>query len=118
MYNKLRRKYLQLPSHYVHVACQGAATRIRSFLKLKRRKLAKSGKPVVNKITILLDDHLWKPLGYTAIKVTTHNGWIVIELQPHKLYWKYINNDRWKLRMQPKLKLNHKERRIYIHFVF
>ena len=38
-YHELRRKYPQLPSHYVHVACQDASTRIKSFLKLKKKKL-------------------------------------------------------------------------------
>ncbi len=114
-YHELRRKYPQMPSHYIHTACQDASTRIKSFLKLKRKKLAKSDKPLVNKTTIWLDDHLWKPLGYAAIKVATHRGWITIELQPHKLYWKYINGG-WKLRTQPKLKI--KQRRVYVYFTF
>ncbi|WP_052294195.1 hypothetical protein [Archaeoglobus profundus] len=116
-YHELRRKHPQLPSHYVHVACQDASTRIRSFLKLKKKKLAKSDKPLVSKTSIWLDDHLWKPLGYTTIKVATHKGWITIELQPHKLYWKYVNGG-WKLRTQPKLKLDRKQRRIYVYFTF
>jgi len=37
MYHELRRKYPQLPSHYIHTACQDASTRIKSFLKLKRK---------------------------------------------------------------------------------
>ncbi len=116
-YHELRWKYPQLPSHYVHVACQDASTRIKSFLKLKRKKLAKSNEPIVNKTTVWLDDHLWKPLGYATIKVATHKGWMVIELQPHKLYWKYVNSG-WKLRTQPKLKLDRKQRRVYVYFTF
>lgn len=116
-YHELRKKYPQLPSHYIHVACQDVSTRIRSFLKLKRRGLAKSDKPVVKRVSIWLDDHLWKPIGYTAIKIATHRGWITVELQPHKLYWKCLNNG-WKLRIQPKLKLCHKERRVYVYFIF
>ncbi len=117
MYRTLRGKYPQLPSHYVHTACQDVATRIKSFLELKRRGRAYTEKPVVRNISIWLDDHLWKPLGYTAIRVATHKGWIVIELQPHKLYWKYVNSG-WRLRTQPKLKLDHRERRVYVYFVF
>jgi len=117
MYRRLREKYPQLPSHYVHTACQDAATRIKSFLELKKRDRAYTEKPIVKKVSIWLDDHLWKPLGFTAIKIATHRGWIVIELQPHKLYWKYVNSG-WRLRTQPKLKLDHRERRVYVCFVF
>jgi len=117
MYRKLRERYPQLPSHYIHTACQDAATRIRSFLELKKHGRAHTEKPIVRNISIWLDDHLWKPLGYIAIRVATHKGWIVIELQPHKLFWKYINSG-WRLRTQPKLKLGHRERRVYVYFVF
>jgi len=116
-YRELRSRYPHLPSHYVHVACQDASTRIASFLKLRKKELVKTNRPKINKVSIWLDDHLWKLLGYTAIKVATHRGWIVIELQPHKLFWKYINSG-WKLRAQPKLRLDHRERRVYVYFVF
>ena len=117
MYHVFRDRYPQLPSHYVHTACQDAATRIKSFMELRKRGRAYTEKPVVRKVSIWLDDHLWKPLGYTAIRVATHRGWIVIELQLHKLYWRYVNSG-WRLRTQPRLKLDHKERRVYVHFVF
>ncbi len=77
-YRELRTKYPQLPSHYVHTACQDASTRIKSFLKLKKKGLAKSDKPEVKGVSIWLDDHLWKAVGLTAIKVATHKGWVVI----------------------------------------
>ncbi|HWQ18120.1 MAG TPA: transposase [Sulfolobales archaeon] len=116
-YHELRGRYPQLPSHYIHTACQDASTRITSFLELKKAGLAKSEKPVVKKISVWLDDHLWKPLGHTAIKVFTHRGWINIELQPHKQYWEYVNNG-WKLRTQPKLKIDHRRYRLLVHFIF
>ena len=116
-YHELRGRHPQLPSHYIHTACQDASTRIASFLKLKKKGLARSEKPVVKKISIWLDDHLWKPLGHTAIKVFTHRGWVNVELQPHKQYWEYVNNG-WKLRTQPKLKVDHRGRRLLIYFVF
>ena len=74
MYSVLRDRYPQLPSHYVHTACQDAATRIKSFLELRKRRRVYTEKPVVRKVSIWLDDHLWKPLGYTAIMVATHKG--------------------------------------------
>jgi len=49
--------------------------------------------------------------------VATHRGWITIELQPHKLFWKYINSG-WRLRAQPKLRLDHREKRVYVYFIF
>jgi putative transposase len=51
-YRELRRKFPQLPSHYIYTACQDAFTRIKSFNKLKKKGLAKSEKPVVNRVSI------------------------------------------------------------------
>jgi len=96
-YRMLREKHPQLPSHYIHTACQDASARVESFLDLKKRGRAYTERPVVRRVSVWLDDHLWKPLGYTAIRVATHRGWIAIELQPHKLFWKYINSG-WRLR--------------------
>ena len=61
-YRVLSRKFPQLPSHYVYTACQDASTRIASFNKLKKKRLAKSEKPEVRKVSIWLDDHLWRLL--------------------------------------------------------
>jgi len=74
-------------------------------------------KPSTKKVSIWPDDHLWKPLGYTMVKISTHKGWVVVELQPHKQYWMYINNG-WRLRTQPKLKLDEREQRLYVYLVF
>jgi len=116
-YHELRVRYPRLPSHYIHTACQDAATRIKSFLKLKKTGLAETEKPVVKSISIWLDDHLWKRVGYTLILVSTHKGYIPVELQPHKLYWKYINTG-WALRTQPRIKVDYKHRRLLVYFVF
>ncbi len=117
LYRVLRQEYPQLPTHYIHTACQDASTRIKSFLEMKRRGRAYTEKPIVRSISIWLDDHLWRPLGYTVISVATHKEWITIELQPHKQYWRYINGG-WRLRTQPRLKIDHRQRRIYVYFVF
>jgi len=100
-YRELRKRFPQLPSHYIHTACQDASTRIKSFNKLKRRGLAKTEKPEVKRVSIWLDDHLWKRVGFTGILIYAHNGWVPVELVPHKLYWRYINSG-WSLRTQPK----------------
>jgi len=117
LYYKLRSKYPQLPSHYIHTVCQDASARLESFFKLRKRGLVKTEKPEIRRVSIWLDDHLWKPLGYTAMRIATHKGYIVVELELHKLFWKYINSG-WKMRTQPKLKINYEERRVYIYFVF
>jgi putative transposase len=116
-YRELRRKFPQLPSHYIHTACQDASTRIKSFNKLKKKGLAKSEKPVVNRVSIWLDDHLWKRIGYTTILIHTHRGWIPIELVPHKLYWRYINSG-YILRTQPKVKIDYKHKKLLVYFMF
>jgi putative transposase len=116
-YHELRGKLPQLPSHYIHTTCQDASTRIKSFNKLKKKGLAKSEKPVVNRVSIWLDDHLWKRIGYTTILIYTHKGWVPVELASHKLYWRYINSG-WILRTQPKIKLDHRYKRLLVYFVF
>ena len=73
-YKEMRNLYPQLPSHYVYTACQDASTRAKSFIKLKKSSLSKRNYPEVKKITIWLDDHLWKPNGLTLIKISTHKG--------------------------------------------
>jgi putative transposase len=116
-YRELRGRYPHLPSHYIHTACQDASIRIKSFNKLKKKGLADSEKPEVSRVSIWLDDHLWRRVGYTTILIYTHRGWIPVELVPHKLYWRYINNG-WALRTQPKVKIDCKHKRLLIHFVF
>jgi len=116
-YRELRGRYPHLPSHYIHTACQDASTRIKSFNKLRKRGLAKSEKPEVSRVSIWLDDHLWRRVGYTTILIYTHRGWIPVELVPHKLYWRYINSG-WALKTQPKIRLDYKRRRLLVYFVF
>uniref|UniRef100_A0A7C2FRU0 Transposase n=1 Tax=Thermosphaera aggregans TaxID=54254 RepID=A0A7C2FRU0_9CREN len=116
-YHELRNKYPQLPSHYIHTACQDASTRIKSFNKLKKRGLARSEKPGVKRVSIWLDDHLWKRAGHTTILIHTHRGWIPVELAPHKQYWRYINSG-WSMRTQPKIRIDYKQRRLLVYFVF
>jgi len=106
LYRELRNTYPQLPSHYAYTVCQDATTRVKSFLKLKRKGLTYTEKPEVKKITLWLDDHLWKLNGYSEVKIATHKGWITLGIRPHKLSWKYMNNSEWNLSGESKLKLN------------
>ncbi len=116
-YREMRRLYPQLPSHYVYTACQDASTRAKSFLRLKKLGLTQKEYPEVKRVSIWLDDHLWKPSGYTSIKVATHKGWIVVEIEPHKQYWKYINRG-WRLASETKIKLDKRNRQLIIYLAF
>jgi IS605 OrfB family transposase len=116
-YRELRSLYPQLPSHYTYTACQDASTRVKSFLRLKRRGLAKSDYPAVNRVSIWLDDHLWKVRSLTSIGIATHRGWIAVELEPHKQFWKYINSG-WRLASEAKVKLDKRNRQLIIYLTF
>ncbi len=105
IYKRLRGMYPGLPSHYAYTVCQDAANRVKSFLKLKRRDLARTEKPEVRRVSIWLDDHLWRLEGYTRVKIATHRGWVEVGLRPHKLYWRYANKPGWRLAGEAKLRL-------------
>ncbi len=116
-YREMRNLYPQLPSHYVYTACQDASTRVKSFLRLKKLGLAEREYPEIRRVSIWLDDHLWKPVGLTFIRIATHRGWITIEFEPHKQYWKYINRG-WKLVSEAKIKLDKRNRLLIIYLTF
>ncbi|MET1128338.1 MAG: hypothetical protein ABWW70_03370 [Thermoproteota archaeon] len=103
-YREMRNLYPQLPSHYVYTACQDASTRAKSFIRLKKLGLAGRVYPEVREVSIWLDDHVWKPNGLTSIRVATHRGWVPVEFEPHKQYWRYVNRG-WKLASVAKLSL-------------
>ena len=84
-YRDMRRKHPDLPSHYVYTACQDASARVKSFLAMKRRGRAHTERPAVRRVSIWLDDHLWKLEGYTAVRVATKRGWVTIGLKTHEL---------------------------------
>ena len=116
-YREMRNLYPQLPSHYVCTACQDASTRAKSFLRLKKLGLAKRDYPEVKRVSIWLDDQLWKPSGLTSIRIATHKGWVLVEFEPHKQYWKYVNRG-WKLVSGAKVKLDKRNRQLIIYLTF
>ncbi|MEB3691194.1 MAG: transposase [Caldisphaeraceae archaeon] len=116
-YKEMRGLYPKLPSHYAYTACQDASTRAKGFLKLKKLSLSKRNYPEVKKITIWLDDKLWKPSGLTLIKISTHKGWVAIEIEPHKQYWKYVNRG-WKVASEVKVKIDKKNKQLIIYLTF
>jgi putative transposase len=110
-YRELRSLYPQLPSHYAYTACQDASTRVKSFFKRRRKGLARRDYPEVNRVSIWLDDHLWRLKGLTSIEIATHRGWVAIELESHKQYWKYLNSG-WGLASEARVKLDKRSRRL------
>ncbi|OYT51216.1 MAG: transposase [Desulfurococcales archaeon ex4484_204] len=116
-YREMRSLYPQLPSHYVYTACQDTGTRAKSFLRLKRLGLTEREYPEVRRVSIWLDDHLWKSNGYTSIKIATHRGWAAVGLEPHKQYWRYVNRG-WKLASEAKVKLDKGNRQLIIYLTF
>jgi len=116
-YREMRRLYPHLPSHYVYTACQDASMRAKSFLRLKKLGLAERDYPEVKKVSIWLDGHLWKPNGYISIKIATHKGWVTVDFEPHKQYWKYVNKG-WRLVSEAKFKFDRKNRQLIIYLTF
>jgi len=116
-YRELRGLYPHLPSHYAYTACQDAATRAKSFLRLKKRGLTSRDYPEIRSVSIRLDDHLWKPSGLTSIMIATHKGWVEAGFEPHKQYWKYVNGG-WRVASEAKVKLDRKSRRLNIYLTF
>ena len=116
-YRELRSLYPQLPSHYVYTACHDASTRAKSFLRLKKLGLAEREYPEVRRVSIWLDDHLWKSIGLTSIRIATHKGWVTVDFEPHKQYWKYANRE-WMLASEAKIKLDRRNRQLVIYLTF
>jgi len=116
-YRELRSIYPHLPSHYAYTACQDASTRAKGFLKLRKRGLTNIEYPEVRSVSIWLDDHLWKLDGLTRVGIATHRGWIHVDINPHKQFWRYINSE-WRLRSECRVKLTKRGRKLIFYFVF
>jgi transposase len=116
-YRELRSQYPQLPSHYAYTSCKDASARAKSFLRLKKKGLAESDYPEVNRVSIWLDDHLWKMRSLTSIEIATHRGWIAIGLEPHKQFWRYVNTG-WKPASEARIRLNKKTRQLFVYLTF
>jgi len=116
-YRELRSLYPQLPSHYAYTVCQDVSTRVKSFLKRRRKGLAGRDYPEVRRVSIWLDDHLWRMRSSTSIEIATHKDWVAIELEPHRQYWRYLNSG-WRLASEARVKLDRRNRRLIVYLVF
>jgi len=116
-YREVRSLYPQLPSHYAYTACQDAAERAHSFLKLKRMGRARKPYPEVRNMSIWLDDHLWRAEGLTSISLATHKGRVRVSFELNKHYLRYVNRG-WRLASEARVKLDHKERKLIFYLTF
>ncbi|NAZ31568.1 MAG: IS200/IS605 family element transposase accessory protein TnpB, partial [Acidilobus sp.] len=116
-YREVRSLYPQLPSHYAYTACQDAAERAHSFLRLKRMGRARKPYPEVRSVSIWLDDHLWRAEGLTSISMATHKGRLRVSIELNKHFLSYVNRG-WRLASEARVKLDHKERKLTLYLTF
>jgi IS605 OrfB family transposase len=116
-YREVRSLYPQLPSHYVYTACQDAAERAHSFLRLRKMGKARKAYPEVRGVSIWLDDHLWRARGLTSISMTTHRGRVNVSIELNKHFLRYVNRG-WRLASEAKVKLDRRERRLVFYLTF
>jgi transposase, IS605 OrfB family, central region len=116
-YRELRSLYPQLPSHYIYTACQDAAERAHSFLRLKKMGRARKAYPEVRSVSIWLDDHLWRAEELTLISIATHRGRVNVSIELNKHLLRYVNRG-WRLATEAKVKLDHRERRLVFYLTF
>ncbi len=103
IYRAEREKHKDLPSHYIYTACEDASERLDSFEKLKRRGRAYTDKPSVRKVTVHLDDHLWK-FGLDRISIAVKRGRVFISPTFPKIFWRYYNKG-WLIASEARFKL-------------
>ena len=116
-YRDVRSLYPQLPSHYAYTACQDAAERAHSFLRLKRMGRARKPYPEVRSVSIWLDDHLWRAEGLTSISIATHKGRLRVSIELNRHFLRYVNRG-WRLASEAKVKLDRRERRLIFYLTF
>jgi len=115
LYKRFRKKYPDIPSHYKHEAIRDASQRIKSFRKLKKKGLAETEKPVIRRWSVGCDNQLWK-LSFEGVRIATHEGWVNVSLQFHKLFWRYYNRG-WTLRSSARWKLIGSKLYLYVVFM-
>jgi len=103
VYRTEREKHKDLPSHYIYTACEDASERLDSFEKLKKRGKAYTEKPSVRKVTVHLDDHLWK-FGLDKISISTKRGRVSVSPTFPKVFWRYYNKG-WLIASEARFRL-------------
>jgi len=103
VYKTEREKHKDLPSHYIYTACEDASERLDSFEKLKKRGKSYTEKPSVRRVTIHLDDHLWK-FNLDRISISTKRIRILISPTFPKIFWRYYNKG-WRIASEARFRL-------------
>jgi putative transposase len=103
VYRTEREKHKDLPSHYIYTACEDASERLDSFEKLKKRGRAYTEKPSVRRVTVHLDDHLWK-FSLDKISISTKKGRVFISPAFPKVFWRYYNKG-WLIASEARFRL-------------
>jgi len=103
IYKTEREKHKDLPSHYIYTACEDASERLDSFEKLKKRGRAYTEKPSVRRVTIHLDDHLWK-FSLDTISISTKRSRVFISPTFPKIFWRYYNKG-WRIASEARFRL-------------
>jgi len=116
-YREVRSLYPQLPSHYAYTACQDAAERTHSFLRMKKMGRTRKPYPEVRGVSIWLDDHLWRAEGLTSISIATHRGRVRVSIELNRHFLRYVNRG-WRLTSEAKVKLDHSDRRLMLYLTF
>ena len=129
VYKDVKERYEGLPTHYIYTACQDAVTRVKSFLRLKRKGIARTERPEIRNVSVWLDDVLWDSEGFPRLKeggdgqktlfirVSTRHGRIMIPLKPHKLFFKYLS-DGWKAKTNVRLRIDYERKVVHAIFTF
>jgi IS605 OrfB family transposase len=116
-YREVRSLYPRLPSHYAYTACQDAAERAHSFLRMKKMGRARKAYPEVRSVSIWLDDHLWRAEGLTSISLATHKGRVNVSIELNKHLLRYVNRG-WRLASEARVKLDRRDRRLMLYLTF
>ena len=116
-YREVRSLYPQLPSHYAYTACQDAAERAHSFLRMKKMGRTRKPYPEVRGVSIWLDDHLWRAEGLTSINIATHRGRVRVSIELNRHFLRYVNRG-WRLASEAKVKLDRRNRRLMLYLAF
>ncbi|EHP70337.1 transposase, IS605 OrfB family, central region [Metallosphaera yellowstonensis MK1] len=103
IYKSEREKHKDLPSHFIYTACEDASERLDSFQKLKKRGRAYTEKPSVRRVTVHLDDHLWK-FSLDTISISTKKGRVLISPTFPKIFWRYYNTE-WRIASEARFRL-------------
>jgi len=103
IYRNKRERHKDLPSHYIYTTCEDASERLDSFEKVKKKGRAYTNKPSVRKITVHLDDHLWK-FSLDTISISTKKGRVFISPIFPKIFWEYYNKG-WRIASEARFRL-------------